>query len=88
MSRKTGTVKFFDMRRGYGFIMPDDGGADVFVHFTAVSRAGLPVLLPGMRLRFELVPAMGEGRVQADNLLLLEDTQTHNAGRKGKANAR
>ncbi len=73
MKFRTGTVKFFDLRRGYGFIVPDDGGMDVFVHCSAVSRAGLPALLAGMRVRFVMAPAGGE-RVQADDLLLLEET--------------
>ncbi len=72
--RLLGTVKFYDVRRGYGFIVPDGGGADVFVHHTAVTRAGLPLLLTGMRLRFELVPAARGRRPQADNLLLLDDS--------------
>ena len=66
-----GTVKFYDIRRGYGFIVPDGGGADAFVHHSAVARAGLPLLLPGMRLRFELRPCGCGRRPQADNLLLL-----------------
>ena len=48
----TGTVKFFNGERGYGFIKPDDGGRDVFVHITAVERAGLKALLEGQRLSF------------------------------------
>jgi len=74
--RLQGTVKFYDLRRGYGFIVPDDGGADVFVHHSAVSRAGLPALLAGMRLSFRLVPAARGRRPQADHLLLLEPAPT------------
>jgi CspA family cold shock protein len=47
----TGTVKFFNGERGYGFIKPDDGGRDVFVHITAVERAGLKDLTEGQRIR-------------------------------------
>jgi CspA family cold shock protein len=47
----TGTVKFFNSERGYGFIKPDDGGRDVFVHITAVERAGLKSLNEGQRIK-------------------------------------
>ncbi len=52
----TGTVKFFNAERGYGFIKPDDGGRDVFVHVTAVERAGLKSLTEGQRISFEVEP--------------------------------
>jgi CspA family cold shock protein len=52
----TGTVKFFNGERGYGFIKPDDGGRDVFVHITAVERAGLKSLMEGQRISFEVEP--------------------------------
>jgi cold shock protein len=52
----TGTVKFFNGERGYGFIKPDDGGRDVFVHITAVERAGLKDLTEGQRITFEVEP--------------------------------
>src|SRR5437899_5911939 len=52
----TGTVKFFNGERGYGFIKPDDGGRDVFVHITAVERAGLKDLTEGQRISFEVEP--------------------------------
>ncbi len=52
----TGTVKFFNAERGYGFIKPDDGGRDVFVHITAVERAGLKNLIEGQRITFEVEP--------------------------------
>jgi len=51
-----GTVKFFNSDKGYGFIKPDDGGRDIFVHITAVERAGLPSLLEGQRLSYEVEP--------------------------------
>ena len=50
----TGTVKFFNGERGYGFIKPDDGGRDVFVHITAVERAGLGSLSENQKLSYEL----------------------------------
>jgi len=52
----TGTVKFFNAERGYGFIKPDDGGRDVFVHITAVERAGLKSLIEGQRISFDVEP--------------------------------
>ena len=52
----TGTVKFFNAERGYGFIKPDDGGRDVFVHITAVERAGLKSLTEGQRISFDVEP--------------------------------
>ena len=51
-----GTVKFFNAERGYGFIKPDDGGRDVFVHVTAVERAGLKSLSEGQRISFDVEP--------------------------------
>lgn len=50
----TGTVKWFNATKGYGFIAPDDGGKDVFVHISAVQRAGLTTLNEGQRLNFEV----------------------------------
>jgi cold shock protein len=58
----TGTVKFFNEVRGYGFIKPDDGGSDVFVHISAVERAGLKDLTAGQRITFDVEPdAKGKG---------------------------
>jgi cold shock protein len=51
---QTGTVKFFNSTRGFGFISPDDGSKDVFVHVSAVERSGLGYLAEGQRLRFEV----------------------------------
>ncbi len=70
--RRSGTVKFFNLSRGYGFITPDDGGRDVFVHATAVNRAGLVCLDAGMRVSYLLEPAPGGRGVQAAELQLLE----------------
>ncbi len=52
----TGTVKFFNTEKGYGFIRPDDGGRDVFVHVSAVTRSGLGSLSEGQRVSFEVEP--------------------------------
>lgn len=54
--RQKGTVKFFNTAKGYGFITPEDGGKDVFVHVTAVQRAGIPELTEGTKLTFEVQP--------------------------------
>ncbi|MCB1503886.1 MAG: cold-shock protein [Hyphomicrobiaceae bacterium] len=54
--RQTGIVKFFNSQKGYGFITPDDGGKDVFVHVTAVERSGIGPLNEGMRISFETEP--------------------------------
>ena len=53
---QTGVVKFFNGERGYGFIKPDDGGRDVFVHITAVEQAGLKVLNEGQKINFDVEP--------------------------------
>lgn len=54
--RQTGVVKFFNQSKGYGFIKPDEGGADVFVHVSAVERSGVGELAEGMRISFETEP--------------------------------
>lgn len=54
--RQTGTVKFFNTQKGFGFIKPDQGGNDVFVHVTAVERSGLSQMDEGMRVSFEVEP--------------------------------
>jgi CspA family cold shock protein len=63
----TGTVKFFNSDKGYGFIQPDDGGTDAFVHISAVERAGLATLSQDQRLAYELETGRN-GRVSAINL--------------------
>jgi CspA family cold shock protein len=55
-----GTVKWFNTTKGYGFIQPEDGGADVFVHISAVERAGLRSLNEGQRVEFELQKERGK----------------------------
>ena len=61
-----GTVKWFNAQKGYGFIQPDDGSKDVFVHISAVERAGLSTLNEGQVLEFELVT--NRGKTSAENL--------------------
>src|SRR6476620_5527015 len=67
----TGTVKFFNGERGYGFIKPDDGGRDVFVHITAVERAGLKDLAEGQRITFEVEPDKKGKGPKAVNLVIV-----------------
>ena len=62
-----GTVKWFNTTKGYGFIQPDAGGPDVFVHISAVERAGLSTLAEGARISYELVPARS-GKSSAEKL--------------------
>jgi CspA family cold shock protein len=64
----TGTVKWFNAQKGFGFIQPDDGGKDAFVHISAVERAGLGTLSEGQKLEFELVTDRRSGKMSADNL--------------------
>ena len=52
--RQNGTVKFFNEAKGYGFVSPEGGGKDVFVHVTAVQRSGIPELSEGMKISFEV----------------------------------
>ncbi|WP_346909512.1 cold-shock protein [uncultured Roseibium sp.] len=66
-----GTVKFFNSTKGFGFIQPDDGGQDVFVHVTAVERAGIPPITEGQKLSFEVVQDKRSGKSAADNLQLV-----------------
>jgi CspA family cold shock protein len=54
--RQTGTVKFYNTQKGYGFITPDDGGKDVFVHVTAVEQSGINHMNEGSRISFETEP--------------------------------
>jgi cold shock protein len=56
----TGTVKFFNTQKGFGFITPTDGSRDVFVHISAVQRAGLDTLVEGQRVSFEVVTERGK----------------------------
>ena len=66
----TGTVKWFNTTKGYGFIAPDDGGKDIFVHITAVQRAGLESLSDNQKVQYELREGR-DGRQSASDLALL-----------------
>lgn len=68
----TGTVKFFNTTKGFGFITPDDGGKDVFVHITAVQAAGLAGLNDGQRVSFETEPDTRGKGPKAVNLQLAD----------------
>jgi CspA family cold shock protein len=69
MTMANGVVKWFNPMKSFGFIKPDDGGADVFVHITALEAAGLNTLNEGQKLSYEL--ATNKGRVSAVNLKLI-----------------
>jgi len=64
-----GKVKWFNATKGYGFIEPEDGGKDVFVHITAVQRAGQTSLREGQRVKYDLVTGRN-GKVAAENLIV------------------
>jgi CspA family cold shock protein len=63
-----GTVKFFDVKKGFGFIIPDGGGKDVFVHVSAVERSGIGTLSEGQRVRFDTEISRRSGKIYATNL--------------------
>ncbi len=67
----TGTVKWFNPTKGYGFIEPDDGSKDAFVHISAVEKAGLSTLNEGQKVEFELVPGQN-GKSSAENITVVE----------------
>jgi CspA family cold shock protein len=64
----TGIVKFFNSTKGFGFIQPDAGGADVFVHISAVERAGMRTIVEGQKLSFDVVKDSRSGKSAAENL--------------------
>jgi CspA family cold shock protein len=66
-----GTVKWFNAQKGFGFIAPDDGGNDAFVHISAVERSGLNDLREGQKVTFDLVSDRKSGKMTVDNLKLL-----------------
>ncbi|MCH7694198.1 MAG: cold-shock protein [Proteobacteria bacterium] len=66
-----GTVKWFNPAKGYGFIEPEDGSKDAFVHISAVQRAGLTTLREGQKIEYDLVDQEG-GRSSAENLVVLD----------------
>jgi cold shock protein len=67
-----GTVKWFNTEKGFGFIAPDDGGKDAFVHISAVERAGIGELREGDKVSFELVADQRSGKLSADRLEMLD----------------
>ncbi len=67
----TGTVKWFNAAKGYGFIQPEDGSSDAFVHISAVESAGLDGLREGQKIQYELVPGR-DGKSAAENLVALD----------------
>ena len=67
----TGTVKWFNSAKGFGFIEPEDGSKDAFVHISAVERAGLTGLAEGQRVEYEVQPGR-EGKSSAEDLKLLD----------------
>ena len=67
----TGSVKWFNPTKGFGFIEPEDGSKDAFVHISAVERAGLNGLREGQRVQYELVPGRN-GKSSAENLVALD----------------
>ncbi|MEO4045257.1 cold-shock protein [Hoeflea sp. CAU 1731] len=64
----TGTVKWFNSTKGFGFIEPTDGGKDVFVHASAIERAGMRSLVEGQKINFELVNDQNTGKASAEQL--------------------
>jgi CspA family cold shock protein len=64
----TGTVKWFNATKGYGFIQPDDGSPDVFVHVSAVERAGMDTLREGQKVHYEVQQDARRGKSSAENL--------------------
>jgi cold shock protein len=69
-SMATGTVKWFNGQKGFGFIAPDDGGSDIFVHISAVERAGLSGLAEGQKISYEVKVDPKRGKSSAENLRL------------------
>jgi CspA family cold shock protein len=65
---ENGTVKWFNTQKGYGFVQPEGGGKDVFVHISALERAGLRELQEGQRVTFEIVTDRKTGKAAAENL--------------------
>jgi cold shock protein len=68
MTMRIGTVKWFNPARGFGFIQPEDGGEDVFVHISAVDQAGMRGLNEGQKISFEMIADKRNGKTSAGNL--------------------
>lgn len=68
----SGTVKWFNAQKGFGFIQPDAGGSDVFVHISAVERAGLSNLAEGQKVSYEIAVDKRSGKSSADQLQLVD----------------
>ena len=66
----SGTVKWFNTQKGFGFIQPDSGESDVFVHISAVERAGIPALVEGQKVSFDLMVDRRSGKFSAEMLKL------------------
>jgi CspA family cold shock protein len=73
VAMKTGTVKWFNARKGYGFLKPSDGGFNVYVHISAVEHAGMMDLKVGQKINFEMVMDDRTGEVRAENLSALPE---------------
>jgi len=70
MASNTGTVKFFNSQKGFGFIQPDGGGQDVFVHVTALDKAGIKGLAEGQRVTFDTEVDRKNGKIAVKNIAL------------------
>ena len=77
-----GKVKWFNRKRGFGFIEPDGGGDDAFVHISAIKKAGLNTLIDGQRVEYELAP-LSDGRLAADTLRTLDEVPDYQAAAVG-----
>ena len=82
----TGTVKFFNENKGYGFIQPDEGGNDAFVHISAVERSGMRTLRQNQRVNYELQQD-NRGKMSAVNLSSADEAAAGDAGDAGDAQA-
>ena len=80
----TGTVKFFNEQKGYGFIQPDDGGKDAFVHISALERSGMSTLRENQRVAYDLQED-GRGKLAATNLRSADEAGESDAGANDQA---